>query len=63
MSDWARHVERIADIFFNGRPAVPRDSEVTVPELVARKDSTIIFRGKLYRVSVEEMRLERKGRQ
>lgn len=61
MSEWNRHAERMADIFFNGRRAdqfhakEPKPGAVDWPELIRRGNSIVKFAGKRYHVIVKEV--------
>ncbi len=59
MTDFLRHVERLADVFFNGRKAEPEQA-ITITELIRRKTSTVRVGGKFYKVVVAEMELKDK---
>ena len=50
---------KLADVFFNGRPATPEPEKpkVTVEELVKRGTSVVRVGGKLYRFRVKEVEL------
>lgn len=51
MSDLAK----LFDVFFNGRPAEPpRNTKVTIDEIVRRGVSFVTYDGKLYRVEAKE---------
>jgi len=49
------------DIFFNGRPAnaKTKQSAVTVTELIKCKKSVVLHAGKLYRITCEEVSVEK----
>lgn len=63
-NDFNRHCERLADIFFNGRPAsafdAPPRQTVTIEELVRRRKCVVRVGKKLYRVAVTEMEITEK---
>ena len=46
---------RFVDTFFNGRPAQPPASPVTIRELIRRGVSHVKVDGKVYRIEVREM--------
>lgn len=48
------HFEKMADIFFNGKPAEAK-SKVTIEELVKRGSSVVRVGKKLYRVECKEV--------
>lgn len=57
MSDWHRHVERLADIFFNGRKSEPEpeSKRPSLDEIISRKNSVVRYGGKLYEIKVREI--------
>lgn len=59
MTDYLHHLERMADVFFNGRKAEP-EQKITIQELVRRKESTVRVGGRFYKVVVTEMELTKK---
>lgn len=50
-------LSKIIDVFFNGRPAdaPKRRSGVNIESLIKKGRSHIAFRGKVYRVTVEDV--------
>jgi len=54
MNDYWQGITKLADVFFNGRPA-EKDCKVTLPEIIRRKTSLVRFEGKLYRVVATEV--------
>lgn len=50
-------VSKIIDVLFNGRPAQPERTRptVTIDEMVKRGKSCILWKGKLYRVTFEQI--------
>jgi hypothetical protein len=46
--------DRLADAF-REEPMVSSSTKVTIAEIVKRKSSVVLFDGKLYRITAEEM--------
>ena len=46
---------RLVDTFFNGRPAAPPSTPVTIRELIRRGVSHVKVDGKVYRIEAREM--------
>ncbi len=49
---------KLTDVFFNKRSIIP-DSSVTIAELVKRGISHVRYGGKIYRIEVKEMEVEK----
>ena len=63
MLDFHKHVERLADILFNGRKAEEAsgsDRKISIQELCSRKVTVVRCGGKIYEVTVHELEMVRK---
>jgi hypothetical protein len=60
MNDFFDGLTRMADTFFNRRPAPKAESEskVTIGELIRRKVSHVSYDGKLYRIECSEVEVK-----
>lgn len=59
MSDYWTGITKLADVFFNGRKsedAPAKKLTVTLEALIERRISTVRVGGKVYRVTVEEVK-------
>jgi hypothetical protein len=55
-------LSKLCDVVFNGRPAEStrrRKSGVTIEALVKRGTSVILFKGRLYEITVKPKKVER----